>query len=116
VVAPARACRRHRFGYFTRGEGQVFWSQLVRVDFETGREDVFDFGPDRYCLEPVFAPDPAGEGPEPGWLLSVVHDGATGRAELAVLRADRLTDGPVARVLLRHPLPMSFHGAWLPAS
>lgn len=121
MLAPDRVCHPHRYGYFARGPGTVFWRQVLRFDLESGRESVYDFGDDRYCLEPVFAPDPSrrteGSGPEhePGWLLTVVYDGRRERSFLAVLRADRLADGPVARIWLRHHLPMHFHGRWYPA-
>jgi all-trans-8'-apo-beta-carotenal 15,15'-oxygenase len=76
------------------------------MDMGSGARDVYTFGPQRYSAEPIHAD---------GWLLVEVHDGRTRRNELAVLRADRLRDGPVARVELQHGLPLSFHGCWVAA-
>ncbi len=36
------------------------------------------------------------------------------RSPLAILRADAISEGPVARVLLDHHTPLSFHGSWEP--
>ena len=114
-VHPDRAGRAHRFAHLARGaRDALFWSSLVRVDLESGREDVFDFGPTRICTEPVMAPRP-GAGEEEGWLLSEVLDAPSGRSFLAILRSDALADGPVAEVWLPHHLPLSFHGSWLAA-
>lgn len=120
-VNPELRCHRHRFGYFarTRDPHEVMWSLVVRMDLESGKTEAFDFGHGRYCTEPVFVPKP---GPgvheavkdEPGWILVEVYDGHTRRSFLAVLEADRLTDGPIATVQLDHHLPISFHGCWQP--
>jgi all-trans-8'-apo-beta-carotenal 15,15'-oxygenase len=65
----------------------------------------------------VFVPIPgyqyrASDPDEPGWLLSELYDNRTKRSSLAVLRAERLADGPIATVHLRHHVPFSFHGWW----
>ena len=114
VVSPRRMCHPHRFGYFARnGQADLFWSSVARLDTGTGRVDAFDFGPGQYCSEPTFAPRPApSSGEEAGWLLTLVYDGATKRSFLAVLDAEHVADGPVARVHLTHHTPLSFHGTW----
>ncbi len=49
-----------------------------------------------------------------GWLLVELYDGDSRRSSLAILDAARIEDGPVARVLLDHHVPISFHGYWKP--
>jgi len=66
---------------------------------------ILDLGDDRYPSEPIWAGS---------WLLSVVFDGTHRTSEVWILAADRLQDGPVARLALPHPIPHSFHGTWLP--
>ena len=44
-----------------------------------------------------------------------LYDGGTRRSSLAVLDAARIGDGPVARLLLEHHVPVSFHGSFRPA-
>lgn len=123
IVNPARACHENRFGYLARSAADAshpWWTQLVRFDVRSGAEEHYDFGAGRYCAEPIFAADPAatdagGSADEAGWLLSQVFDANEGKSFLAVLRADRIADGPVALVRLRHHVPLSFHGTWSPA-
>lgn len=49
-----------------------------------------------------------------GWLLVELYDGSQGTSSLANLDPGRITDGPVARVLLDQHVPISFHGYWRP--
>ncbi|MGI9614876.1 MAG: carotenoid oxygenase family protein [Acidimicrobiales bacterium] len=118
-VHPERRSHRHRVGYFatTRpGEG-ILPAGVARIDMETGDRTAFGFGPTEFCIEPVFAPAPrsasvTGSDDEAGWLLTIVNDGANGRAYLAVFDAQHLDDGPVCRAHLDHTTPFSFHGTW----
>lgn len=111
-------CHGYRFGYLAKtAPGEFFWRLLCRVDMRTGRTASYNFGPGLYCTEPVFVPLPGfsyrpDAAEEPGWILSEVYDSRTRTSFLAVLRADRLSDGPVANVRLRHHVPFSYHGWW----
>jgi all-trans-8'-apo-beta-carotenal 15,15'-oxygenase len=122
IVHPARTGQRHRYGYVASGNIAESWFHdgIARIDTETSASRAFHFGPGYYVGEPIFAPDPtrtaapmAAE--EPGWLLCEVLEGSSGKSFLAIFDADALTDGPVAKVRLRHHLPLSFHGWWLAA-
>jgi all-trans-8'-apo-beta-carotenal 15,15'-oxygenase len=106
------ATRPHRFGYCTTASGPtVFHHGLMRIDTDTGQQDVADMGDATHLGEPVFVSDDSAR-EDSGHLLSVGLDGASGNSFLAVFRADRLSDGPLARVWLTHPTPLSFHGYW----
>lgn len=114
-------CYPYRFGYMvqTRAE-EFFWSIICRIDMHTGRIDRYDFGKGRYLSEPVFVPLPGrlyrpDDPVEPGYLLTEVYDSAIRLSSLAVLRAERLSDGPVAVVQLNHHAPFSYHGWWSPS-
>lgn len=121
IVNPHHACHEHRFGYLARGQrqGEPFWSEVLRIDTRTGAVSSFDFGDGAYCAEPIFAAKPGfdyrpGSEREPGWLLTQVYDSHAKRSYLAILRADHLADGPVARVHHTHHVPLSLHGTWHP--
>ena len=58
----------------------------------------------------------AAPGEDAGWLLVELYDGDSRRSSLAILDAARVEDGPVARVLLEHHVPVSFHGYWRPGA
>ncbi len=114
IIHPARAGRRHRFGYMASGRIADSWFHdgVARIDTASGSRAEFRFGPQHYVGEPVFARDPAGDGEDQGWLLCEVLDGAVGTSFIAVFDAAQVADGPVAQVRLRHHLPFSFHGWW----
>lgn len=112
ILDPRTALRRHRFGYFTTGRpGTVFHNGLARLNVDTGQRDVAILGDQVHLGEPIFVPDRDAPD-EQGWLLSLGLDGGTGHSFLGVFRSERLADGPLARVLLQHPTPLSFHGWW----
>jgi len=110
--------RRNRWGFMASARPrEFFWNAVARVDFEDGGVERYDFGNCVFTSEPVFVPDPTREGGAregAGWLLVELYDGNERRSSLAVLDPGRITEGPVARVLLDHHVPISFHGYWKP--
>ena len=81
---------------------------------ESGARDSFVAQPNQCLGEPVFAPRQGG-GTDEGWLLVESLDGGTGVTSLLVFDAERVANGPIAEATLRHHLPFSEHGSWMPA-
>ncbi len=110
--------RPHRWGYGSavrRSElDNGFGGALVRIDGKSGDQTVIDMGPGRIAGEWVMVPRHETAAEDDGWLLSLVQDATTDRAELVVLSAADPADGPVARVLLPNRIPVGFHGNWIP--
>ena len=107
-------CRPYRFVYLCAADpGQFFWSAVERIDLQTGQRTRYDFGAGCYCGEPVFVPRSDSPEEGSGWLLTEVYDSRTRKSLLAVLESERLADGPLARVMLRHHVPFSYHGWWM---
>lgn len=115
LVDPRLQCHAHRFTYLVENplKLDIAWTVVKRIDMDTGETVRYPCEPGQYCLEPVFVPRPSG-GPDSGWLLSEVYDARTERTFLAVFDADSIASGPIARVHLRHHIPLNFHGHWLP--
>lgn len=63
--------------------------------------------------EVLFVPrsDRAREGE--GWALTLVYSARTGTSHLAVLDAERIEDGPIARAFFDHHVPITFHGTFV---
>jgi len=112
--------RQHRFGYFARARGDDYlWSGMTRLDTVSGQVDMYDFDTGVFCGEPIFVPVPghhyiSGASDEPGWIVSLCYNGNTKKSFVAVFRADRLSDGPIAFVHMDHHSPFSMHGFWYP--
>ncbi len=118
IVNPAHVCAPHRIGYFAHSRDSSWYHDGVAViDFKTGKAETFSFGPKHRVGEPIFAAKPGHryevlKDREPGWLLAEVLDGAAGTSFLAVFDAEMIAAGPIARIVLTHHVPISFHGYW----
>ena len=121
-INPQHGCHKYRFGYFAKKQKEeIFFTGIARIDIENLNSQSYDFGPGKFCSEPVFVQLPGyryspWSGKEPGWLLTEVYDSVKQKTLLAILRADHIVDGPVARAYLNHSIPLGFHGYWHPRS
>ncbi|MBT8369020.1 MAG: carotenoid oxygenase family protein [Deltaproteobacteria bacterium] len=117
-VNPQFVCRKHRFGYFAkRYKSQVFFTEIARIDMETLKSESYNFGNGVFCSEPVFVPKPNHIYPpdastEPGWLLTEVYNSGKQKTFMAVFRANQISEGPIAKAYLGHPMPLGLHGFW----
>jgi all-trans-8'-apo-beta-carotenal 15,15'-oxygenase len=64
--------------------------------------------------EPVFVPSGASE--SSGHLLVLCADNSRDQSFLAIYDAERFLDGPVVKIWFEHLIPITFHGAWIPAA
>ena len=105
----------HRYGHASwtqhGGAGAAFDS-LVQWDVTTGEEETYGFGAGHVIGEAVFAPRPGATHERDGWLMVHVTDERTMRSDVAVLEAEDITAGPVARIHLPRRVPAGFHGGW----
>jgi carotenoid cleavage dioxygenase-like enzyme len=106
--------RRARYLY-TVGksvDGRPGESAILRHDLVKGDMAVHDYGPTVMAEEHLFVPRPGGRSEDDGWLIGTTLDFQTKITRLNILRADRLSDGPIAIFELPYALPLGFHGAW----
>lgn len=117
-VNPNHSCHPHKFGYLVKKtNNELFWENIVRINMDSGNEDVYHFGVGYYCSEPIFVPKrntiyDFSQEREPGYLLTEVYNGYTQKTFLAIFDAEHIDDGPIAQVHLHHHVPISFHGSW----
>jgi carotenoid cleavage dioxygenase-like enzyme len=99
-----------RHGHVTVAGGS---SALVRYDLRDGAVSSHEFGPGRTPGEAAFVPADDRPGGD-GWLMTYVHDAATGTSDLVIVDATDLAAPPVATIHLPVRVPYGFHGNWLP--
>lgn len=114
MIDPRRLAAPYRRAWFGWALPGRVHHGIKGVDMEGGAGERHDFGTDTQVGEPVFVPRPDGT-PEEGWLIVQGLDGRDGNAFFAVLDAGHVAAGPLATIRLDHPLPVSFHGAWVAA-
>lgn len=49
-------------------------------------------------------------------VAALVMDGASQRSFFAVWDGPRFQDGPIAKAWFDHPVPITFHGKWVPTA
>jgi carotenoid cleavage dioxygenase len=109
----------YRYGFLNcpnpHAEGGRGGATLTRFDHQTRTDSYFDFGNQASLAECCFAPKNANARESEGYLLSVMTNRAAGgRGELIIMDAERLADGPIARVILPVPPTGQIHGWWVP--
>ena len=115
VINERYMSHQNNFGYLVSGNMMgAFHHEINRINIQTGEKNTFNFGRGQYCGEPIYISENQSTEYE-GWVMSLVFDETTDRSYVAVLRADAIPDGPVAKIHLNHHSPMSFHGTWNPA-
>lgn len=111
-----RTGREYRYAYVAGFDPFGGAQPLLRYDLQTGDIARHGFGPDRVPGEFVFVPRSPTADENDGWLMGLVH-GVDGEVtELVVLDAKDFDGEPVATVHLPAPVPMGFHGNWIPGA
>ena len=87
---------------------------LLKVDFLTGRQQLWSFAPRGFMGEPVFVPRPNATEEDDGWVLILLYNAERRCSDLAILDGRNIEQGPVARLLLKHHVPYGLHGSFTP--
>lgn len=128
MINPDVTGRPHRYAYFTADTvGHDFlWGPaqaLIQVqlpdpdaDGEGAGQGVsvqqWLPGPRSYCGESMIVPRPNAKHELDAWVIVGVHNAETLQADIVILDAERLSEGPVATLHLPHHLPASLHGSF----
>jgi carotenoid cleavage dioxygenase-like enzyme len=87
----------------------------ARFDHQTRRDTLFNAGPETSLAECCFAPKNANAREAEGYLMGVAtRNNENGRADLVILDAEHLDDGPIATVHLPMRAVGQIHGWWVP--
>ncbi len=95
-------------------QGQIN-NSWYRFDHHRGQVDKFFAGSVYSLNEPQFVPRSKSAPEGDGYLIGIANDHAEVKSELVIADAQRLAEGPVARVKLPFRLHMQVHGWWVPS-
>ena len=114
----------HRYGWwlvsdptkaFTQGCGPGF-ANIGYMDYRTGKQAVWWAGAQYHLQEPCFVPKSKDAPEGDGYIIVLADNVATNFTELAILDAQDIAKGTIARVKLPFRLRAGLHGNWVDAS
>jgi len=118
VVNNMVSTRKHRYIYAAvGGKGNAVAPPQGIAKFDCETKEVTTWMPKEYefCGEPMFA-SKRGSGEDAseddGYILTVLFNGQSKQSELVVLNAEKINDGPVARVPFNVGLPHGLYGCF----
>lgn len=91
----------------------TFFNSVQKIDRKTGKVEVHDFGPGRFCGEPMVVAKPGSNDEEDFYILNYVYNGWEDRSEVTVIDAKSIGEEK-AVIKLRHHIPQGFHGMYTP--
>ncbi|MFD6859275.1 carotenoid oxygenase family protein [Rhodococcus sp. NPDC060090] len=113
MINPVHAGIAHRYTYAATGKpGWFLFDGLVRHDTVTGAEEHFSLGEGVFGSETVMAPRVGSTGEDDGYLVTMTVDMNRDLSECLVFDAQRLSDGPLARVRLPERISSGTHSTW----
>jgi len=96
-------------------EGNAPLQAILKLNLDSDVREIWSAAPRGFVGEPVFVPRPGQSQSNPeqdGWLLTLVYDAAHHRTDVVILAADRISEGPIARLHLKHHIPYGLHGSF----
>ncbi len=114
-INPNYVGQAHRYVYMgsanapeANGPLQALW----KVDLITGSEQWYSFAPMGFVGEPLFIPRPGATSEDDGWVMVWVYQADEHRTDITIFDAQTIEHGPIAKLVLPHPVPFGLHGSW----
>ncbi len=108
--------RPYRYSYnMVAHPGSFLFDGITRFDHVSGDTQTCMFGEGRFGSESPMAPATDARSEDDGYVVSFVTDMNTRSSECVVLDARDIAAGPVARILLPHPISSGTHACWADA-
>jgi all-trans-8'-apo-beta-carotenal 15,15'-oxygenase len=122
-IDPRRVARRHRYAYIANnppGQERGLQQLVTRIDLDSGATVSHDFRPNGYAGEPVFIPSSAQDSSaqdaeDEGCVVTLVFDAERELTDIVGLDARDLAARPLFVARLKHHVPFSLHGHFVPA-
>ena len=114
-IHPNLIGQQHRWIYIGavhQSEGNAPLQAILKIDPESGEQQIWSAAPKGFVGEPVFVPRKDATFEDDGWVLTVVYDAQCDRSDIVILDAQNLNSEPLARLHLKHHLPYGLHGSF----
>jgi carotenoid cleavage dioxygenase len=109
--------RPYRYAYAATGKpGWFLFDGLVKHDMVAGTEERFAFDDGVYGSETAVAPRVGSTSEDDAYLVTLTTDMVNDRSECLVFAAQRVSDGPIARIRLPERVSSGTHSTWAPGS
>lgn len=116
-VHPERITQHHRWifiGAVHRPEGNAPLQAILKINPESGEQELWSAAPKGFVGEPVFVPRPGATQEDDGWVLFLLYDAQRDRSDVIILDGKQISNGPIARLHLKHHIPYGLHGCFAP--
>ncbi len=117
TLHPNNVGRNYRYLYIGaahKSTGNAPLQAILKIDLETNHKQVWSAAPRGFAGEPLFVPHPDGKREDDGWVLMLMYDAAMHRSTLVILDAKDISQGPIAKLHLKHHIPYGLHGCFIP--
>ncbi|MBY6189259.1 carotenoid oxygenase family protein [Microbulbifer agarilyticus] len=96
------------------GEGpKTYFNAIQKIDRESGKVEVHDFGSYRYTGEPLMVAKPNAGAEDDFYCLCYVYNGNSDKSEVVVIDGKDFEE-PLATIKLDFHIPQGFHGMFSP--
>ena len=115
VINSLNSAAAHRFIYASVGAlgSEVAPPQgITKYDLESNTQESWFPESYEFCGEPMYASREGETSEDGGYIVSVLFNGKEEKSEIIVLRADSISQGPIARVPLGIAVPHGNHGCF----
>ncbi len=89
-----------------------FFSDIVKLNTKTGEAVKLELGNEMYPAEPFFIRKKNAIKEDEGYLLSMIYDGNINKNHIAVIDAQNIENGPIAKIHFEQAMPFGFHCYW----
>lgn len=105
--------QEYRYTYAAQNKpGWFLFTGVVKHDLLTGTETSYEFDEGVFCSETAMAPRVGASAEDDGYLVTITVDMNRDLSECLVLDAQRVEDGPIARIRLPERVSSGTHSTW----
>ncbi|WP_323037604.1 carotenoid oxygenase family protein [Pararhodobacter sp.] len=114
MVANDIVGRPYRYSFNTLFKpGNWHMSGVKKFDLQTGGDQRYEYGDNRFGSEPCIALRPGATEEDDGYLLTFLTDMNENKSEVLILDARDVNAGPVARIILPARITNGTHACWV---